>query len=91
MEGLEGLGVGGAEGVSELFVGVLEVESEGTAGKVEASVGKWQSVIGTIGGSGDTGMFLPDQPEETFGGRVLLGLEFVAAEVLDVLGLSGSG
>ena len=29
----------------------------------------------------------PDEPEETLGGGVLLGLDLVAAEILDVLGL----
>lgn len=31
----------------------------------------------------------PDEPEETLGGGVLLGLELVPAEVLDVLRLAG--
>lgn len=31
----------------------------------------------------------PNEPEETLGGSVLLGLELVSAEILDVFGLGG--
>ena len=37
------------------------------------------------------GLGVPDEPEETLGSSVLLGLEFVAAEVLDVVALDGRG
>lgn len=43
-------------------------------------------IRGGVGGFG-----IPDKPEETLGGSVLLSLELVAAEVLDVLGLEGGG
>lgn len=32
---------------------------------------------------------VPDQPQKTLGGSVLLGLELITAQVLDVLGLGG--
>ncbi len=35
--------------------------------------------------------YIPDKPQETLGGSVLLGFELVADEVLDVLRLGGSG
>ena len=37
------------------------------------------------------GFNLPDQPEEAFGCGVLAGLELVADEVLEGVGLEGSG
>ena len=38
------------------------------------------------GGQEGRGRNIPDEPEETLGGGVLLGLDLVAAEILDVLG-----
>lgn len=34
---------------------------------------------------------VPDEPEEALGGSVLFGLEFVTAEVLDIVALDGRG
>lgn len=36
-------------------------------------------------------LYVPNQPQKTFGGSVLLRLELVAAEVLDIGGLGGGG
>jgi hypothetical protein len=36
-------------------------------------------------------LYVPDEPQETLGGSVLLRLELVAAEVLDIVGLGGGG
>lgn len=38
-----------------------------------------------------TQLYVPDQPQKTLGGSVLLRLELVAAEVLDIGGLGGGG
>lgn len=45
--------------------------------------------LGRVGEGEGGGRNAPDEPEETLGGGVLLGLELVPAEVLDVLRLGG--
>lgn len=50
----------------------------------------WIGLGERVGGAGEReGGGVPDEPEETLGGSVLLGLELVPAEILDVLGLAG--
>lgn len=44
----------------------------------------WDGMVGGLG-------CLPDEPEEAFGGSVLAGLELVADEVLQGIGLERSG
>lgn len=66
---LEGAGVGGAERVGELLVGLGRVGRQGEAGEFEAT----------------------DEPEESLGGSVFLGLELIAAEILNVGTLNGGG
>jgi hypothetical protein len=93
--GLEGRAVGGSEGVGELLGGLGHVGAEGEAGEFETTV--WDVVSARVffffwlSKGSRRRDYVPDEPQEALGGSVLLGLELVAAEVLDVLGLGGGG
>lgn len=80
---------GGAEdGLDEEAV----VRLEGAAVGGAEGVSKLLIGLGRVGGQGEAGKLKStDKPEETLSGSVLLSLQFVAAEVLDVLGLEGRG
>lgn len=87
---LEGVAVGGAERIGQLLGGVAGVLAQGEAGELEATMGKKKYVsIVVHNRKGLLASSVPDQPQETLGGGVLLGLELVAAEVLEVFGLGG--
>jgi hypothetical protein len=79
---------GGEEGLDHEAVVGLKGGSVGGAERVGELLGR----VGLVGGEGERGEFkTTDQPEETLSGGVLLGLELVAAEILDVLRLGGGG
>jgi hypothetical protein len=80
---------GGAEdGLDEEAV----VGLQGGAVGGSERVGELLAGLVDVLAKGDAGeLEATNQPEETLGGGVLLGLELVADKVLDVLGLEGSG
>lgn len=84
---LEGAGVGGAERIGELFRGLGVVLAQSNAGELETTVENITLVLYRRYASG--WVCVPNEPQQTLGGDVLLGLELVAGEILDVFGVGG--